>query len=141
MRVRSTVVAWMVGGMLASWATPAWGQNNFSTLTTGFNPSQAQAAPEPTSVDSDSGVAFIDSAAPHTTIRTRFDLAYRFRQPNRAEYFWAKGGPYNPGPLYPETKVDYQQLLTYGEFALLPYCSVFFESPYRWINPQVTSST
>ena len=125
MRVRSRLVAWMLGVMLASWATPASAQ--FSSVTP-FGSNPAQAEPEPQMIDADSGVAFIDNAVPRTTIRTRFDLAYRIRQPNRAEYIWAQGGIGNPGPFLPESRVDYQEFRTYGELALNPYFSLFLET-------------
>jgi hypothetical protein len=134
MRVRSRLVAWMLGVMLASWAAPASAQ--FSTVTP-FGANPAQAEPEPEMIDADSGVAFIDSAVPRTTIRTRFDLAYRIRQPNRAEYIWAQGGIGNPGPFLPESRVDYQEFRTYGELALNPYFSLFLETPYKWVNPDI----
>ena len=127
--------------LLASWAGPVHAQNNFtSNLPFGHNPALAQNEPTPGSLDSDSGVAFLDSAIPHTMIRTRFDLVYGIRQPNRAEYFWAKGGPYNPGPLFPEKRLDFQELRTYGEYALNPWFSLFLETPYKFINPQVNAN-
>jgi len=130
----------LIVAILASWAGPTRAQNNFTTLTPyGYNPALAE--PEPAPLEAQSGVAFLDSAVPRTTLRSRFDLAYRFRQPNRAEYFWAQGGPLGPGPFFPETSVDYQEWRNTAELALNPWFSVFIESPFRWVNPDINSNT
>src|SRR5262245_19592980 len=130
MRGQLWTTAWIML-IMASWARPALGQNNFSTNT--LLSGTRQEEPEELPLDTDTGVAFIDSAVPHTRLRTRLDLAYGYRQPNRAEYFWAKGGPGGRGPFFPETRVDYQDWRNYGELALNPWFSLFLESPFRWV--------
>ena len=67
-----------------------------------------------------------------------FDAAYDIRQPTRAEYMFAKGGlPGSPGFPLIETKIDYQQASTHLEYAIAPWFSLFIETPYRWLNPDV----
>src|SRR5438270_9101732 len=61
----------------------------------------------------ESTVGYIDSALPRNTFRLRFDAAYDFERPTRAEFFWAR--TINPGVPRPETRVDYQDLSSYLE--------------------------
>ena len=89
---------------------------------------------------------YIDQAAPLSQFRFRFDSAYDNNRPDRAEFFYpkcgcfrlvppAKGGdPNAPGPILPETRVDYQEYSGYLEFARNNW-SVFIEAPIRAINP------
>lgn len=89
----------------------------------------------------DGSVGYIDSAIPQGQLRLRYDGAYRIDRPNRAEFFWARGGPLGPGVPRPETSIDYQELSAYGEALLTPHLSVFFEAPVRWLNPDVNDNT
>jgi hypothetical protein len=98
-------------------------------------PAPAQGTSGPTT--SDSKVGYIDSAVPMDQFRFRFDAAYRDHRPNRAEFFWPKGGPGQPGPLRAETSVDYQDLNSYLELAVNPSLSGFVEAPVRFVNPEV----
>jgi hypothetical protein len=86
-------------------------------------------------------VGYIDSAVPTSQFRLRFDAAYDFLRPNRAEFFWAQGGPGHPGEPLPETRVDYQELTSYVELALRPRFSLFLEAPVRFVNPEVNADT
>src|SRR5438132_7868497 len=45
----------------------------------------------------DSSVGYIDSAVPFSHFRFRYDSAWRDVRPYRAEFFYAQGGPGNPG--------------------------------------------
>src|SRR3954452_8070897 len=83
----------------------------------------------------ESTVGYIDSALPRNTFRLRYDAAYDFQSPTRAEFFWARGG--SPGVPRPETRLDYQELTSYLEVLVRPRLSLFVEGPYRFVNPQV----
>jgi hypothetical protein len=88
--------------------------------------------------DPDTSVSFIDTALPLSQIRLRYDDAFRNRRPTRAEFFFPKGGfPGSPGPRLPETNVDYQDLDAQIEYAVMPAFSVFFEAPWRFVNPDI----
>jgi hypothetical protein len=90
----------------------------------------------------DSSVGYIDPAIPGSLIRLRFDSAYRNRRPTRAEFFYPKGGSAGgPGLPQPEFNVDYQELISYFEFAWGPRFSTFVESPVRFINPDVNANS
>lgn len=84
----------------------------------------------------DSSVSFIDSAIPWTQLRIRYDSAYDFRRPNRAEYFYAKPRPIGPGP-FPEARIHYQEPSVYGEVCITDRWSLFGEVPMRILNPDV----
>lgn len=87
-------------------------------------------------------VSFIDSALPRNTVRLRFDNVQRFKRPTLAEYLQPKGGlPGTPGPPLPETNVDYMDLSTYLEYAPDTWFSVFVETPFRWVNPDLNQNT
>jgi hypothetical protein len=89
-----------------------------------------------------SNVGYIDSAIPMSQFRLRYDTAYGSNRPTRAEFFWPRGGvPGTPGPLLPETNVDYQELTAYAEGCVAPWLSVFAEAPVRFVNPAVNDNT
>jgi hypothetical protein len=94
--------------------------------------------PETTAV---TNVSFIDSAVPFSNLRLRFDSGYDNIRPTRAEYLFPKGGlPFSPGPPLPETRVDAMQLSAHAEIALGNTFSLFVQTPFNWINPQVNPS-
>src|SRR5262245_28800603 len=64
-----------------------------------------------------SGVGYIDSAVIGNQFRVRLDSAYDFRQPSRAELFYAQGRPGGPGLPRPERSLDYADLSGYLEIA------------------------
>jgi hypothetical protein len=105
-------------------------------------PAPAGPSPAPETDDGPTGkestVGYIDSALPRNMFRLRFDAAYNFREPTRAEFFWAR--TVSPGVPRPETRVDYQDLLSYLEWAVVPRLSLFVELPYRFLNPQVNAN-
>src|SRR5437870_13905027 len=79
------------------------------------------AGPERDSLqDADTFVSFIDSALPRSQGRLYFDDITRLRRPTRAGYFF-------PNLPLPETSIDYTQLTTYGEVAIIPSISAFLE--------------
>jgi len=90
------------------------------------------------------GGAYIQNAAPVTMFRLRFDAGYNDNRPDRAEFFYAKcgcfGTPDAHGPPLAETKVDYQELSSYLEYAITPRFSVYGDIPVRWINPEVNAN-
>jgi hypothetical protein len=90
-----------------------------------------------------SGIAYLDSAIPATVFRLRFDSAWDNNRPDRAEFFYAKCGclPGGPGPVLPETRVDYQDLRSYLEVALANRFSAFVEVPVRFLNPEQNANT
>lgn len=105
-----------------------------SVPTTGI-PVQPPPAPDPVP-DNESSVAFLDSALPRNTIRTRFDATFYNRTPTMAEFYQPKGGlPFTPGPPIPERNIHMMELNTYAEYAFQPWLSIFFETPIRWVNP------
>lgn len=90
---------------------------------------------------SDTYVNFIDSALPRNVVGLRFDAAFNNRQPMRSEYYHPKGGlPGATGFPFVETRIDYQELSTYAEYAWTPWFSVFMEAPYRWLNPEINAN-
>ena len=98
---------------------------------------QAPQTPEPTGFAT-TNVSFLDSAIPFSHFRLRFDSNYGDVRPTRAEYLYPKGGlPFSPGPPRPETRIDGQQLGAYVETALGTSFSIFFQTPLKWVNPQV----
>src|SRR5262249_19257320 len=80
---------------------------------------------------------FLDSAIPRTQMRFRGDFGYDMNRPDRAEFFYSKSGPGNPGPLAADPKVDYQDLSPYLEFSPNGRFSVFGEVPFRFLNPSI----
>ena len=86
-------------------------------------------------------VSIIDSAVPRNTVRTRLDLNFHNVQPTRAEFIQAKGGlPLTPGQPFPERRLSYQEVSTYAEFAPTTWLSLFIDTPYRWMNPDVNNN-
>ena len=82
---------------------------------------------------------YIDSAVVGSQFRMRFDSAYNNVLPDRAEFFYAQCGCFGgnaPGPILPETSVDYQEFIPYLEWAFSDRFSVFAEAPARLINPE-----
>lgn len=101
-------------------------------------PGQGQTQSRDALTDAVTFVSFIDNALPRTQARMFFDSGMRVRRPGRAEYFQPTGGlPNSPGPPLPETSIDYQDLRTYGEVAVLPRFSTFVNTGFRWVNPDV----
>lgn len=88
-----------------------------------------------------SAPGYLDSAKPQTQIRFRFDAAYDFNRPDRAEFFYPKCGCFGmgaPGPPLPETNINStQEPDLYVEYAATERFSVFIDTPYRFINPEV----
>lgn len=91
---------------------------------------------------------YVDFAVPITQFRLRYDSAYNNNRPDRAEFFYGKCGcftmlprnnpnfdPNAPGPPLLETRVDYQDIRPYLEYAFSNRFSVFVEAPVRFINP------
>jgi hypothetical protein len=95
----------------------------------------------------DSRGGYIDSAVVGNEFRLRYDSAYHDNAPDRAEFFYAKCGCFAPtqpnahGPRLSETRVDYQDITAYGEVALGERFSVFVETPFRFLNPEVNANT
>src|SRR5262249_33412308 len=100
---------------------------------------QAQGTSGPSGVGS--SVGYIDSAVVGNLFRFRYDAAYDNVRPTRNEFFWPRGRPQGPGPNFPETRVDYQDLNTYLEVAVAPWLSGFVEAPVRFLNPERNNNT
>jgi hypothetical protein len=84
--------------------------------------------------------SYIDNAIVGNQLRFRFDSAYGNPTPDRAEFFYGQCGCFGgnaPGPVLPETNVDYQEFRPYLETALTRRLSMFVEAPFRMINPDV----
>jgi hypothetical protein len=88
----------------------------------------------------DSSVGYIDNAAPVNQIFIRYDSGYGFRQPNRAEFFYAQGAPTGPGLLRPERSIDFQDLSVYIEKTFAERWSAFVELPTRFLNPDINEN-
>ncbi len=96
-----------------------------------------------------SAPGYVDFAVPVTQFRLRYDSAYDNNRPDRAEFFYGKCGcfatlprtnpqfdPHASGPPLIETRVDYQEIRPYFEYALNNRFSAFIEAPVRFINPE-----
>jgi hypothetical protein len=95
-----------------------------------------------TGVVSDTG--YIDSAIPFSNFRLRYESAWGDNRPDRAEFFYAKCGCFGgsaPGPRLPETKVAYQDITGYLEWAASDRLSAFVEAPTRFLNPEQNANT
>jgi hypothetical protein len=95
-----------------------------------------------TGVTSDTG--YIDSAIPRSQFRLRYEAAYDNNRPDRADFFYAKCGCFGgsaPGPRLPETRVDYQDITGYLEWAASDRLSAFVEAPVRFLNPEQNANT
>lgn len=92
---------------------------------------------------------FQDAARPVTQMRLRWDTAWGLKDPDRAEFFWARdktnpnqlepGGPcarhgFGKGPACIASQVDYEDLSLYME-AAAGAAGLFIEMPYRHIDP------
>jgi hypothetical protein len=114
-------------------------------------PPMAEASPMPMSSDFtpdlggeslstfDSSVGYIDSAIPANIFRLRVDAAYGANRATRAEFIYAQGAP-GPGLPLPELNDDYQDVMAYAEGKLGDQLSVFFETPVRFINPEINDN-
>lgn len=91
-----------------------------------------------------SNVGYIDNAIVQNQFRFRYDTGYGVDVPDRAEFFYAKCGCFTngngPGPALPETNIDYQDLLFYGEIAYNNRISGFVELPVRFLNPEINQN-
>jgi hypothetical protein len=93
--------------------------------------------------------AYLDNPVPLTEFRLRYTAAYDDNRPDRAEFFYAKCGcfrvagldPHAAGPPLLETKVDYQDITGYLEYAPTSRLSGFIEVPYRFLNPEQNANT
>jgi hypothetical protein len=95
---------------------------------------------------------FLDAARPITQSRIRVDVARNLRNPDRAEYIWARiqpgdcqlvipscrpVPPRGKGVNYVPSSVDFDELSFYQEIAT-PRASFFIEVPYRHIEADLT---
>jgi hypothetical protein len=113
---------------------------------------------------------YLDSAIIRSRFRIRYDAAYENNNPDRAEFIYAKCGCFNNpalafsedpriralydrralGPSHPnsrpgaagggESRVDFQEVVPYLEYAPVPWFSGFIEMPARFINPQLNAN-
>ncbi len=96
---------------------------------------------------------YIDNAVISNMFRFRVDTAYNNFFPDRAEFFYGQCGCFGgnaPGPGSPgiagnqgiaNRNVDYQEFVPYFERAFSKRFSMFAETPFRLINPDVTQNT
>ncbi|HLJ93858.1 MAG TPA: hypothetical protein VKU02_11785 [Gemmataceae bacterium] len=113
---------------------PAAADEQAVTARPVFEPSEGGASAN------NSTVGYIDSALPGNQFRLRFDAAYDFRRPTRAEFFYARSGALSPGLPQPEPRIDYQDLSAYLELAANDRLSGFVELPWRFLNPEVNAN-
>jgi hypothetical protein len=102
---------------------------------------EASAQPSGTPVIRDSSVGYIDPAIPGDVLRLRFDDTFDKVQPSRAEFFYPRAGAAGPGPILPETSVDYQEVSAYAELAWTNRLSYFLNVPVRFLNPEINSNS
>src|SRR5690606_29774048 len=87
-------------------------------------------------------ISFVDTTQPMNNFRMRFDAAYDYQSPDRAEYFWAKIGGRGPVPnpnvpgANPAPSVDYQDIRTYMEVGGDKF-SVGTDVPIRLVDPDL----
>lgn len=122
--------------MRGRWIVAVVGMSVIGTSTALGQPAPGGGGP----IVNESSVGYIDSAIPGNQLRFRYDTAYDFRRPTRAEFFYALSGPLGPGLPFPESSLDYQELSTYMEVLLAPELSVFMEVPIRFLNPEINAN-
>lgn len=88
----------------------------------------------------ESQVGYIDNAIPGDIVRFRYESAYDFARPNRAEFFYAQSGLNQPGLPFPESSIDYQDVSLYLEHQWVPRVSSFLEVPVRFLNPELNAN-
>jgi hypothetical protein len=117
------------------------GMGTSTSTTTQYLQNQQQASEASPAPDCDSAVSFLDSAAPQSQVKLLIDLNYDDRQPSRAEYLFPRSGvPGGPGWVAPESRVDWQELSSYIEYAFIPNFSAFLQATTRWVNPTVNDN-
>jgi hypothetical protein len=81
-------------------------------------------------------ISFVDTTQPMQNFRMRFDAAYDYQSPDRAEYFWARIGGRGPAtdPASPAPRVDYQDIRTYMEVGGSKF-SIGTDVPIRIVDP------
>jgi hypothetical protein len=85
-------------------------------------------------------ISFLDTTQPQNNFRLRFDAAYDYQSPDRAEYFWAKIGGRGPGGLGGERTVDYQDIRAFMEMGDKKF-SLATDLPIRIIDPSVYANS
>lgn len=88
-------------------------------------------------------ISFVDTSQPQNNFRLRFDAAYDYQTPDRAEYFWAKiGTPRGPTapPNLGETDLDYQEVEAFMELGGDKF-SVGTSIPILIIDPENYANT
>jgi hypothetical protein len=89
-----------------------------------------------------SSTGYIDNAVIGTQVRFRFDGDFDLRNPDRAEFFYAKCGCYRPSPdpnaagpgSIPATSANLQEVQLNVEYAPSARFSILAETPARWIQ-------
>lgn len=89
-----------------------------------------------------SDAGYIDGAIIRNQLRFRFDAGFDNPAPDRAEFFYPMCGclPGGPGPPLAESRVDYQEVEEYLEYAFRPGMSAFVELPIRIIDPNINAN-
>jgi len=94
-----------------------------------------------------SSTGYIDNAVIGTQVRFRFDGDFDLRNPDRAEFFYAKCGCYRPTPdpnapgpgSQPATSANLQEVQLNVEYAPSARFSILAETPARWIQFRPTT--
>lgn len=90
---------------------------------------------------SSSKVGYIDSALPLSHLRLRYDAGFENNRPSRAEYFYARSGPFGPGFPKPESSVNHQDISVHWEEEVRCGLSVFVQGAARFINPEINDNS
>ncbi|MFO0902435.1 MAG: hypothetical protein U0939_05505 [Pirellulales bacterium] len=78
----------------------------------------------------------IEGSQPFSNFRIRTAHMFNRPFPDRAGYYWAKGGATGTGPKLPERSVDATQLRFLSESGGDKF-SLGFEVPFSWVDPEV----
>ena len=116
--------------------TTCEGEGRFGRLFCAFHNAMCCPDPcyEPRWTTQANAALFADSARPTTISRFRWDRGIGMNNPDRGEYFWAKTGAGGRGPAVNETRLNYDELSYYQEFAAGEKASFFIQTPYRSMN-------
>jgi|GEM_PF-7034464 len=79
----------------------------------------------------------IETSQPANNFRLKMNAAYGLQTPDRAEYLWAKIG--GPGPMLPESRVDYQNFDAIYEAGGKRF-SFVTDIPLHYVHPQNNAS-
>ena len=99
-----------------------------------FDFDQFAATPQDSFVAPSSAGGYIDPAVIRSRVRFRYDSFWGVNFPDRAEFNFAAPPAIGGRARAADNELDYQELTTYAEIALLPRFSIFGEFPARFVD-------